>query len=102
MSYKQKEMAINKMINIIRPNGVLDIEFEMSSAGNNEYYFGITYVVPDDSIFLRSSDMRYSDSIKREWNAEISKNIRNYLGVVVKIINSGIRSESYHQKMKNS
>jgi hypothetical protein len=100
MSQEQIEKSINKMITIIKPNGVLGIEFKMSPIDNDEYYFDITYIVPDDSIFLRSSNMRNSDLTKTEWNGEIRNFVKNYLGVDIIINNSGIMSESYYQKMK--
>lgn len=106
MSQEQIERAINKMINIIKPNDVLSVDVEIYPLGlgvgtKYEYYLSITYVVPDDSEFLRSSNMRYSDYVKMKWNKEILDNIKNYLGVDIIINNSGICSESYHQKMKD-
>lgn len=106
MSQEQIERAINKMINIIKPNDVLSVDIEVHPLGlgdevKYEYYLSITYVVPDDSEFLRSSNMRYSDYVKMKWNKEILDNLKNYLGIDVIINNSGISSESYHQKMKD-
>jgi short-subunit dehydrogenase len=58
--------------------------------------------VPDDSEFLRSSNMRYSDYNKMKWNKEILDNLKNYLGIDVIINSSGVSSESYHNRMKNN
>ena len=105
MSQEQIERAINKLINTIKPNEVLSVDIELHPfglVGKYEYYLGITYIVPDDSEFLRSSNMRYSDNNRMKWNKEILDNLRNYLGIDVIISNSGVMSESYHQKMKNN
>lgn len=107
MSQEQVERAINKMINIIKPNDVLSVDIEVHNLGlgdkvKYEYYLDIMYVVPDDSEYLRSSNMRYSDYNKMKWNKEILDNIKNYLGIDIIISSSGICSESYHQKMKDN
>ncbi len=102
MSQEQIERAINKMINVIKPNDVLSIDIEVTPlefASKYEYYLSIMYVVPEDSEFLRSS--KYSDFNKTKWNKEILDNLKNYLGIDVLINNSGVRSESYYQKMKD-
>jgi hypothetical protein len=107
MSQEQIERAINKMISIIKPNDVLSVDIEVHPIGGGievkyEYYLDIRYVVPDDSEFLRSSNMRYSDYNKIKWNKEILDNLRNYLGIDTLINSSVIVSESNYQKMKNN
>lgn len=105
MSQEQIERAINKMINAIKPNDVLSIDIEvipLEVTSKYEYYLNITYVVPEDSEFLRNSNMRYSDYVRMKWNKEILDNLKNYLGIDIIINSSGVRSESYHQKMKDS
>ena len=106
MSQEQIESAINKMISIIKPNDVLSVDIELHPIGLDEvkyeYYLNITYIVPDDSEFLRSSNMRYSDYNKMKWNREILDNFRNYLGIYTLINSSVVMSESNYQKMKNN
>jgi hypothetical protein len=106
MSQEQIERAINKMIGIIKPNDVLSVDIEVHPLGlgevKYEYYLNITYIVPDDSEFLRSSNMRYSDYNKMKWNKEILDNLKGYLGIDVIINSSGVSSESYHNRMKNN
>jgi hypothetical protein len=106
MSQEQIESAINKMISIIKPNDVLSVDIEVHPIGLDEvkyeYYLNITYIVPDDSEFLRSSNMRYSDYNKMGWNKEILDNLKNYLGIDVIINSSGVSSESYHDRIKNN
>jgi hypothetical protein len=85
---------------------VLSVDIEVRDLGlgdevKYEYYLNIMYVVPEDSEFLRSSNMRYSDHVKMKWNKQILDNLKNYLGLDVIINSSGVRSESYHQKMKD-
>ena len=105
MSQEQIESAINKMISIIKPNDVLSVDIEVHHLDlgvKYDYYLNITYVVPDDSEFLRSSNMRYSDYNKMKWNKEILDNLKGYLGIDVIINSSGVSSESYHNRMKNN
>jgi len=106
MSQEQIERAINKMIGIIKPTDVLSIDIKVLPIGLDEvkfeYYLNITYIVPDDSEFLRSSNMRYSDYNKMKWNREILDNFRNYLGIYTLINSSVVMSESNYQKMKNN
>jgi hypothetical protein len=106
MSKEQIERAINKMISIIKPNDALSVDIEVHHLGLGEvkydYYLNIKYVVPNDSEFLRSSNMRYSDYNKMKWNKEILDNLKGYLGIDVIINSSGFSSESYHNRMKNN
>jgi hypothetical protein len=106
MSQEQIERAINKMISVIKPTDVLSVDIEVHPLGLDkvkyEYYLGITYIVPDDSEFLRSSNMEYSDYNRMKWNKEILDNLKNYLGIDVIINSSGVKSESYHNRMKNN
>lgn len=103
MNQRQLEKMIGKMINVIKPNGVSFMEFKLDPLDihGNEYYMDVEYVVPDDSEFLRSFNMRNSDMIRRQWNEEISKTISNYFDVEVIIGSSGVSSESYYKRLKD-
>ena len=94
MSEEKLTKLIKKMTNVIKPNGVLDIEFRLVPLGDDEFYMEIKYIVPDGSEFLRSNDMRTSDDYRDKWNREIKNTIKNYFDVKVIINSSGIRSES--------
>lgn len=103
MSQKTLTKLINKMINVIKPNGVSDIKFRldpMSIRDDEEYYLSITYIVPDDSEFLRSVSMRDSDIYRQKWNDEIRNMIKNYFNTRVIINASGIMSQSYYDNIK--
>jgi hypothetical protein len=105
MSQEQIERAINKMINVIKLNDVLSVDikvYHLDLGVKYDYYLNITYVVPDDSEFLRSSNMRYSDYNKMTWNKEILDNLKNYMGIDTLINSSVVMSESNYQKMKNN
>jgi hypothetical protein len=93
---------LGKIIKFIKPDGVLDIEFDLEplSYKDNEYYLSVVYVVDDDSKFLRSSDMRASDFVRQKWNSTLKINIESFLGLDVIITNSGIRSKSYNEQLK--
>ena len=93
---------IKKMINVIKPNGVSDISFRLEplTIRDDEYYIHLTYIVPDDSEYLRSSNMRRSDLIRREWNEQIKNTIKEYFDTDVIINSTGISSESYYNSIK--
>jgi hypothetical protein len=103
-SEEQLTKLIKKMTNLIKPNGVLGITFRLEPLGirNDEYYMNITYIVPDDSEYLRSHNMRNSDDIRIKWNYEIKNSIKNYFNTDVIINSSGISSESYHNRQKEN
>jgi hypothetical protein len=69
---------------------------------DDEYYMNITYIVPDDSEYLRSSNMRDSDNTRIKWNSEIKNSIKNYFNIDVIINSTGIQSESYYIKQKEN
>jgi hypothetical protein len=102
MSQEKLTKLIRKMTNVIKPKGVLDIEFHLEPLGirDDEYYMNITYIVPDDSEYLRSSNMRFSDNKRINWNSEIKNSIKGYFNVDVIINSTGIKSESYYNKQK--
>jgi hypothetical protein len=103
MNQQQLEKMIGKMINVIKPNGVSFMEFKLDPLDihGNEYYMSITYIVPDDSEFLRSFNMRDSDKQRTLWNREISKTISDYFDVKVIISSSGVSAESYYKRLKD-
>lgn len=102
MNQPQLEKMIGRMINIIKPNGVVNINYKLRPMDfvGNSYNMSITYIVPDDSEFLRSFNMRSSDMIRRQWNEEISNTIRDYFDVEIIIGSSGTQSESYYERQK--
>ena len=90
---------IGRYLNISKPNGVSEIEFELRPTGDdNEYYLSIVYVIPNDSIILKSRNL--INQTRTNWNLEIVKTIKNYFGVDVIINSSGTQSESYYNRQK--
>jgi hypothetical protein len=103
MSEDKLTKLIKKMINVIKPNGVLDIEFRLVPLGirDDEFYMEITYIVPDDSPLLNMGNApRTFNDIRMGWNNEIKKSIKNYFNTDIIINSSGVSSESYHNKQK--
>ena len=102
MSEERLTKLIKKMINVIKPHGVSHIEYSLEplEIRKNEYYLNLHYVVPDDSEYLRSSNMRRSDLIRREWNEQIKNTIKEYFDTDVIINSTGISSESYYNSQK--
>ena len=78
MNQKQLEKLIDKMINVIKPNGVSEMGFNLKpmETYKDEYYMMVTYVVPDGSEFLRGDNMRKSDFYRGQWNREIKNTIK--------------------------
>jgi hypothetical protein len=97
---KNYTKLIGRYLNISKPNGVLEIKFELTPVGDeNEYYMKITYVVPDDSKYLKVNDknlipVRY----RHEWNYQITKDLENYFGLKVYINQSGTRNENFYNR----
>ena len=103
LSEEKLTKLIKKMINVIKPNGVLDIEFRLVPLGirDDEFYMEIKYIVPDDSPLLNmGKSPRSFNDIRMGWNNEIKKSIKNYFNTDIIINSSGVSSESYHNKQK--
>jgi hypothetical protein len=103
MSQENLEKMITKMVSVIKPNGVLGITFRLEPLGirDDEYYMNITYIVPDDSPYLkRSTSTRTFDDIRNKWNSSLRQSIKNFFNTEVIINSSGISSESFY-KQKN-
>ena len=102
MNQKQLEKMIDKMMNVIKPNGVSDMGFNLRplETYENEYYMNVTYVVPDGSEFLRRDNRNKTDVYRDQWNREIKNTVKNYFNVNVIISSSSINSESYHNRQK--
>ena len=101
MLQENLEKMITKMVSVIKPNGVSHIEFEIKPIDKNEFYMSVTYVVPDDSPYLKmGTSPRTFNNIRNEWNSSLSKSIKNFFDTKVIINSSGISSESFY-KQKN-
>lgn len=99
----QLEKLISKLFSVIKPKGVIDIDFNVEplEINDDEYYLSITYVVPDDSEFLRSHSTRDSDRYRLLWNKHLVNTIESYFNTKVFVINSSIISKSFYNRMKN-
>lgn len=84
---------IRRYLNISKPNGVSEIEFEIRPTGDeSEYYMYITYIVPDGSEYLRLE----KENVRYTWNSYIQKDINNFFGLKVMITQTGIRNEKFN------
>jgi hypothetical protein len=83
---------IRRYLNILKPEGVLDIEFELEPTGDEKYYMYINYIVPDGSEYLKLS----KEHIRFEWNSHIQKDIYNFFGLKVITTRTGIRNEKFN------
>jgi hypothetical protein len=106
MNERQENLkkTISKMVNVTKPKGVSLIDFELIPIQENKYGSLITYVVPDDSMYLKmKTNPRIFESVRQEWNQSIKKSINNYFDVEVIINESEISSESwYNQNLNNN
>ena len=103
LSEEKLTKLIKKMINVIKPNGVLGIEFRLVPLGirDDEFYMETTYIVPDDSPLLNmGKSPRSFNDIRMGWNNELKKSIKNYFNTNVIISSTSVSSESYHYKEK--
>jgi hypothetical protein len=96
MSYKpinlEKDIKlIRRYLNLSKPNGVSDIEFELIP-DEDGYFMYITYIVPDGSKYLGLE----KEHIRYEWNHHITKDIYNFFGLKVMITQSGIINEKFN------
>lgn len=98
------DKLINKMIKHIKPNGVSELIYTLEPTDDTgeEYYMRVTYIVPDDSKYLKVSyqGREVSVNYRSGWNREIQKTIKDYFGINVIINNSGTRSESEYKRRK--
>lgn len=87
---------IRRYLNLSKPNGVSDIEFDLKPTGDKgEYYMSITYIVPDDSELLKVNPFAIHRDSRYYWNHHITKDIYNFFGLKVIIGNSGISSKKF-------
>jgi hypothetical protein len=95
INFDRDYKIIKRYLDITKPSGVSDIEFELRPTGDkDEYYMSITYIVPDGSKYL--SYVVTKNVARNEWNYQIIKDIQNYFGLRVIINNSGTRSEKFN------
>jgi hypothetical protein len=88
---------IRRYLNISKPNGVSDIEFDLEPTGDkDEYYMGITYIVPDGSEYLKINPFAVGEGSRYNWNHHITKDLQDYFGLKVIINNSGTRNEKFN------
>jgi hypothetical protein len=95
INFDRDYKIIKRYLDITKPSGVSDIEFELRPTGDkDEYYMSIMYIVPDGSKYL--SYVVTKNVVRNEWNYQIIKDIQNYFGLRVIINNSGTRSEKFN------
>jgi len=92
--------AISKLVKLFIPDGITDIDFDITKNSGDWYSMRITYVVPDDSEFLTK---KHYDNLSRYysiWNEKIKKGLRNYLDIKAIVNQTGITSQSFYEKEK--
>lgn len=93
INIEKDNKLIRRYLNISKPSGVSDIEFELRPTGDEgEYYMYVTYVVPDGSQYLKISN----ENVRYEWNSHIQRDINYFFGLKVMITQTGIRNEKFN------
>lgn len=85
--------VIKKIINLHKPEGVNDIEFDLEQIDKDEYYLELIFVVPSDSDELK---IKHGASNKRRWVDGIKGAIENYLGVKIIVSSVGVKSSGFN------
>lgn len=98
MNVEKVKEGINKLKDMIKPEGVIDIKYTLEPIEKNEFYMSVKYIVPDDSPYLRIHSMSQNDIFRQDLNRELKTNIDAYMNVRVIITSSGITSESYYEE----
>ena len=104
MSKEKTVQSVNKLVNALKPDGVIHIESEIDPVDihGDEYYIHIIYVVPNDSKFLNRDNIRNTDYYRNVWNRDLLQYLKNYLGINVILSSSSINSESYYNRLKDN
>lgn len=93
MDIKAIRSFIKKILKYTKPEGVIDIDFEVNHLIGNEYYLSLEYVLPKGSDYLKTKNMNELDSVRIGWNRSIKKTIETHLGIKIYISSTGVRSE---------
>lgn len=99
MNKKEKEIynRLNKLIPLIKPDGVLDITFKIEQFDDNRFHCNITFIVPDDSEYLK---MTRSIDKRIEWSREITDKAWLFLNIRLIPSSTSISSKSHIERQK--
>jgi hypothetical protein len=89
-----------KFIKNLLPEGVIDIEYDIEKLSDDEYYMGVTLIVPDDSPLLLRKNEFLMMKERNELREELKRNILGFFGKRMIINSTGIRAESFHNQSK--
>ena len=89
---------IPKFIDSMLPDGIINIDYKLERIDDNEYYMDVTFIVPDDSELLSTSNRRESDFIRLKMKEELKKNILSFFGKRMIINQVGIISQSFYER----
>lgn len=88
--------AIKRIVQIQKPNGVLDVEVSVDPISKEEYYVNLNFLVPEESDFLKRPrnhrDVFYRDERLFTLKHNIAKSIEDYLSIKVYINSYGVRA----------
>jgi hypothetical protein len=101
MSKETLEKNIKRLLSVIKPEGVIMVDFVLDEIGQkNGYYLSLKYIVPDLSPYLMSVNRKDSEQMRITWNNEIKKSIQNYFDTHVIINSTSMTSETYYKQQK--
>jgi hypothetical protein len=83
MDIEQSENSINKLMPLIKPDGVIDVAFELPHSSPESFTMNVVFVVPDE--WIKSMDEYERPLALIHFVQHIRKQIKNYLGINIVI-----------------
>jgi hypothetical protein len=83
MDIEQAENSINKLMPLIKPDGVMEVAFELPHSSPESFTMNVVFVVPDE--WFKSIDEYEYALACIHFAQHIRKQIKNYLGINIVI-----------------
>jgi len=85
------------MFEVIKPEGVIKIEYKLEPVGKNEHYLHLDYIVPDDSPYMKISRL---EDPRKDWNSAMKKTLELYFDTKLLITSTGMKTQTYYKQQK--
>jgi hypothetical protein len=90
----QDTEAIKKFISFLKPKNVYHISFFLETSYEDSYNLYLRYIIDSDTIFTFTTE----EQVK--WNDIITNDIKNFLGIKVRLISSSRSTKDYWEEQK--
>lgn len=97
LSITNLNKVVRRLLDVIKPLGVIHVDFTITRLDRKNYYLYLTYVVPDSSEYMKHNN-KYDP--RSNWNSAINKTLQSFLGVHFLITQTGLQAESYYKQQK--